>query len=190
MDDQLQLSLDTVDPEAFDTVPEQPATTNVGWSGPEACQIAGITYRQLDYWARTHLAEPSLQQAAGSGSKRLYSYRDLIILKTVKRLLDTGLSLQSIRTVVARLATLGTEDLASASLFSDGATVYQVHTAEEFVDLLNGGQGVFGLALRSLVADTKARLLDFPGQSADDATAGSARDELHARRERKLRTAG
>lgn len=189
MDEQLQLGFDDVEPEAF---PERtaPATAGDGWTGPQVCQLAGITYRQLDYWARTRLAEPSLQAAAGSGSKRFYSYRDIIVIKTVKRFLDTGLSLQNIRTIVGQLATLGVDDLAAASLFSDGTTVYLVHTAEEIVDLLNGGQGVFGLTLRSLVADTDAQLLQLPGQPVGATSGPVVRDELQAHRERRLRTAG
>lgn len=189
MDDQLQLSFTSVDPDAFDAVPEPAVTTGVGWSGPEVCQIAGITYRQLDYWARTKLAEPQ-RPAAGSGSKRLYSYRDLIIVKVIKKFLDAGLSLQNIRTVVACLGTLGVDDIAAATLFSDGTTVYLVHTAEEIVDLLNGGQGVFGLTLRSLIADTDAQLLQMPGQPVSETeSSAQVRDELRARRDRKLRTA-
>ena len=74
-----------------------------GYRGPVACRAAGITYRQLDYWARTGLVEPSIRSAKGSGSQRLYSFRDILVLKVVKRLLDTGVSLQQIRTAVSAL---------------------------------------------------------------------------------------
>jgi DNA-binding transcriptional MerR regulator len=84
-----------------DDLPQLPE--DMGYRGPTACSAAGITYRQLDYWARTGLVEPGIRGAAGSGSQRLYSFRDILVLKVVKRLLDTGVSLQNIRTAVAHL---------------------------------------------------------------------------------------
>ena len=119
----------------------------VGYRGPSACQIAGITYRQLDYWARTSLVVPSIRSAAGSGSQRLYSFKDILVLKIVKRLLDTGISLHNIRVAVDHLRQRGVRDLANITLFSDGTTVYECTSAEEVVDLLQGGQGVFGIAV-------------------------------------------
>ncbi len=120
---------------------------DIGYRGPTACSAAGITYRQLDYWARTGLVEPSVQAAHGSGSQRLYSFRDILVLKVVKRLLDTGISLQQIRAAVQHLRDHGTEDLAQVTLMSDGVSVYECTSADEVVDLLQGGQGVFGIAL-------------------------------------------
>src|ERR1700757_3177289 len=120
-----------------DSVPDE----LVGYRGPSACQIAGITYRQLDYWARTSLVVPSIRSAAGSGSQRLYSFKDILVLKIVKRLLDTGISLQNIRVAVDHLRQRGVQDLANITLFSDGTTVYECTSAEEVVDLLQGGQG-------------------------------------------------
>ena len=118
-----------------------------GYRGPTACHAAGITYRQLDYWARTGLVEPSVRAAQGSGSQRLYSFRDILVLKVVKRLLDTGISLQQIRAAVQHLRDRGTEDLAQVTLMSDGVSVYECTSPDEVVDLLAGGQGVFGIAL-------------------------------------------
>src|SRR5919198_1806198 len=89
----------------------------VGYRGPSACQIAGITYRQLDYWARTSLVVPSIRSAAGSGSQRLYSFKDILVLKIVKRLLDTGISLHNIRVAVDHLRQRGVRDLAKITLF-------------------------------------------------------------------------
>ena len=97
---------------------------NIGYRGPVACKAAGITYRQLDYWARTKLVEPTVRGAKGSGTQRLYSFRDVLVLKIVKRLLDTGVSLQQIRSSVEHLRTRGVEDLAEITLMSDGASVY------------------------------------------------------------------
>ena len=97
----------------------------VGYRGATACVAAGITYRQLDYWARTNLVEPSIQGAAGSGSQRLYSFRDILVLKIVKRLLDTGVSLQNIRTAVEHLRERGVADLEKMVLMSDGASIFE-----------------------------------------------------------------
>jgi DNA-binding transcriptional MerR regulator len=121
----------------------------LGYRGPVACQVAGITYRQLDYWARTNLVVPSIRGASGSGSQRLYSFKDILVLKVVKRLLDTGVSLQNIRVAVEHLRRRGVGDLARITLFSDGTTVYECTSPEEVVDLLQGGQGVFGIAVSS-----------------------------------------
>ena len=129
-----------------DSVPDE----LVGYRGPSACQIAGITYRQLDYWARTSLVVPSIRGAAGSGSQRLYSFKDILVLKIVKRLLDTGISLHNIRVAVDHLRQRGVQDLANITLFSDGTTVYECTSAEEVVDLLQGGQGVFGIAVSAV----------------------------------------
>lgn len=97
----------------------------LGYRGAIACSAAGISYRQLDYWARTSLVEPSIRNATGSGTSRLYSFRDILVLKIVKRLLDTGISLQNIRTAVEHLRGAGTADLANLTLMSDGASIYE-----------------------------------------------------------------
>ncbi len=98
------------------------AYPDTGYRGPQVCKIVGITYRQLDYWARTDLVRPSVCDAAGSGTQRLYSYTDLVELKVVKRLLDAGISLQSARKAIEYLRTQLGADLASAHLVIDGAT--------------------------------------------------------------------
>ena len=103
---------------------------HTGYRGPIACRAAGITYRQLDYWARTGLVEPTIRGAKGSGSQRLYSFRDILLLKVVKRLLDTGVSLQQIRTAVNALHARGVEDLTTITLMSDGASVYECTSAD------------------------------------------------------------
>ena len=122
-------------------------TDEVGYRGPIACNAAGITYRQLDYWARTGLLQPSIRAARGSGSQRLYSFRDILVLKVVKKLLDAGVSLQQVRVAVASLQNRGVDDLASITLMSDGASVYECTSTDEVIDLLQGGQGVFGIAV-------------------------------------------
>ena len=162
-----------------DSVPDE----LVGYRGPSACQIAGITYRQLDYWARTSLVVPSIRSAAGSGSQRLYSFKDILVLKIVKRLLDTGISLHNIRVAVDHLRQRGVRDLANITLFSDGTTVYECTSAEEVVDLLQGGQGVFGIAVSGAMRELTGAIADFPGERADGGESIAApEDELASRR--------
>jgi DNA-binding transcriptional MerR regulator len=155
----------------------------LGYRGPAACQIAGITYRQLDYWARTNLVVPSIRGASGSGSQRLYSFKDILVLKVVKRLLDTGVSLQNIRVAVAHLRRRGVHDLARITLFSDGTTVYECTSAEEVVDLLQGGQGVFGIAVSGAMKEIAGTISQFPPERADGGHVDAApEDELTKRR--------
>jgi len=118
-------------------------SSDIGYRGATACVAAGISYRQLDYWARTGLVEPGVRGAAGSGSQRLYSFRDILVLKIVKRLLDTGVSLQNIRTAVDHLRSRGVSDLESITLMSDGASIYECTSPDEIVDLLQGVVKVF-----------------------------------------------
>jgi DNA-binding transcriptional MerR regulator len=170
-----------------DSVPDE----LVGYRGPSACQIAGITYRQLDYWARTSLVVPSIRSAAGSGSQRLYSFKDILVLKIVKRLLDTGISLHNIRVAVDHLRQRGVRDLANITLFSDGTTVYECTSAEEVVDLLQGGQGVFGIAVSGAMRELTGAIADFPGERADGGESISApEDELASRRKHRDRKIG
>jgi DNA-binding transcriptional MerR regulator len=158
----------------------------LGYRGPTACSAAGITYRQLDYWARTGLVEPGVRGAAGSGTQRLYSFRDILVLKVVKRLLDTGVSLQNIRTAVDHLRERGVADLAQITLMSDGVTVYECTSADEVVDLVQGGQGVFGIAVGRVVREVEGSLAELPGERAGEDVPGTAADdELAARRSRR-----
>ena len=145
-----------------------PAAADIGYRGPTACSAAGITYRQLDYWARTGLVEPSVRAAHGSGSQRLYSFRDILVLKVVKRLLDTGISLQQIRAAVQHLRDRGSDDLAQVTLMSDGVSVYECTSADEVVDLLQGGQGVFGIALGRVWREVEGDLAVLPAVRAED----------------------
>ncbi|MFF3568962.1 MerR family transcriptional regulator [Nocardia jiangxiensis] len=162
-----------------DTVPDD----LVGYRVPSACQVAGITYRQLDYWARTGLVVPSIRSATGSGSQRLYSFKDILVLKIVKRLLDAGISLQNIRIAVDHLRSRGVEDLAGITLFSDGATVYECASPEEVVDLLQGGQGVFGIAVSGAMRELTGAIAAFPAERAESHTASERpEDELAFRR--------
>ncbi|MCZ3386608.1 MAG: MerR family transcriptional regulator [Actinomycetia bacterium] len=169
---------------------------DIGYRGPTVCAAAGITYRQLDYWARTGLVEPSIRGASGSGTQRLYGFRDVLVLKIVKRLLDTGVSLQQIRTAVQHLRERGTDDLATITLMSDGASVYECTSADEVIDLVQGGQGVFGIAVGRVWREVEGSLANMPWERPEtelsddeaDAAGGHPSDELAARR--RARTAG
>jgi len=166
----------------------------VGYRGPTACNAAGITYRQLDYWARTGLVVPTIRTASGSGTQRLYSFKDILVLKVVKRLLDTGVSLQNIRIAVDALRSRGVEDLARITLLSDGTTVYECTSSEEVVDLLRGGQGVFGIAVSGALRELVGSLAQLPGERADGGTVDEsvpthADDELARRRQQRSASA-
>ncbi|WP_409483009.1 MerR family transcriptional regulator [Arsenicicoccus dermatophilus] len=163
---------------------------DVGYRGPTACKAAGITYRQLDYWARTGLVEPSVRGATGSGTQRLYGFRDILVLKVVKRLLDTGVSLQQIRVAIDTLRERGVEDLAQITLMSDGASVYECTSADEVIDLVQGGQGVFGIAVGRVWREIEGELAALPSERYEDEDVDGATaavkafpgDELGARR--------
>lgn len=161
------------------------APEDVGYRGPIACAAAGITYRQLDYWARTGLVEPSIRSASGSGSQRLYGFKDILVLRVVKRLLDTGISLQQIRSAVGYLREHGATDLAQVTLMSDGASVYACTSADEVVDLLAGGQGVFGIALGRVWQEVEGSLAELPAGSAEQGAEVVGADELSRRRARR-----
>jgi len=165
----------------------QRASETVGYRGPTACSAAGITYRQLDYWARTGLVEPSIRAGHGSGSQRLYGFRDVVVLKIVKRLLDTGVSLHNIRTAVRHLRSRGRADLTRMTLMSDGATVYECSSPDEVVELLQGGQGVFGIAVGVVWKDVEDALAQLPAEHVDSGetlVGDHPGDELARRRNR------
>lgn len=163
------------------------SANDIGYRGPTACAAAGITYRQLDYWARTGLVEPSVRPAYGSGTQRLYSFRDVVLLKIVKRFLDTGVALQNIRTTVQHLRARGFQDLERMTLMSDGATVYECSSPDEVVDLLQGGQGIFGIAVGVVWQDVDAALSQLHGERVDTGetlVGNNPTDELARRRNR------
>ena len=162
----------------------------VGYRVPIACQVAGITYRQLDYWARTDLVRPSIRNATGSGSQRLYSFKDILVLKIVKGLLDTGISLQNIRLAVDKLRDRGINEISEITLVSDGTTVYECRSNDEIIDLLGGGQGVFGIAVPQIVKELTGTISAFPserigGTTEDEGEKIVALDELADRRRRR-----
>ena len=146
-----------------------------GFRGPQVCTIVGITYRQLDYWARTDLLRPSITEAKGSGTQRRYSYRDLLELKVIKRLLDAGISLHSARRALEVLRAHG-EEVTSANLVLNGTQSVLATSGEEIIDLLKGGQGVLNIVpLSGVVSELAAAIHDFdiahpvPAQTAHPA---------------------
>lgn len=164
-----------------------PMPEDLGFRGPVACNAAGITYRQLDYWARTGLVVPNIRPAEGSGTQRLYSFRDILLLRVVKRLLDVGISLQQIRVAIDHLRARGVEDLTQITLISDGVSVYEAVSDEEIIDLVHGGQGIFAIALGRVWNDLEGDLLSLPTERASE-TIELVSDELSARR--RARNAG
>ncbi|MGO1383931.1 MAG: MerR family transcriptional regulator [Arachnia sp.] len=159
-----------------------PLPVDMGFRGPVAHRVAGITYRQLDYWARTGLVVPEIRKAGGSGTQRLYSFRDILLLRVVKRFLDVGISLQQIRVAIDHLRARGVEDLTEITLLSDGFSVYECTTANELFDLSKGGQGMFLISVSSVWKEIEGTLSALPSERAGFTVAQSATDELAARR--------
>jgi DNA-binding transcriptional MerR regulator len=162
-----------------------PLPDHIGYRHGTACAAAGITYRQLDYWARTGLLEPSVRPAKGSGTQRLYSFRDILVLRLIAHLLNLGISLQQIRNAVTFLREHGTTDLAQVTLISDGASIYACTSPDEVVDLLRGGQGVFGIALGRVWREVEGTLSSLPTADGDRDGDGADADELARRRRNK-----
>ncbi len=157
--------------------------TNSGYRAPVVCGVVGITYRQLDHWARTGFVSPTIRQASGSGSQRLYSFRDILVLRAVKRLMDAGVSVIQARQAISQLVEYGIEDLSAVTLMSDGASIYLCTSNDEVIDLINGGQGVFGIALGKVWREVEGSLSEFPAEQGGVTSAQP--NELAERRARK-----
>ena len=151
---------------------------DIGYSGKRAADIVGITYRQLDYWARTDLIRPSVTDAHGSGSRRQYSYRDLLELKLVKTLLDNGIKLESIREAFGYLREQLGADVSTAKLVISGTSAVLVRENDELIDVVNRyqGQGVLNLlALDGVKEQVDAAIVElFPSEPAPVAGGGGA----------------
>jgi DNA-binding transcriptional MerR regulator len=128
-----------------------------GYRVPDVCKIVGISYRQLDYWTRTGLVRPSVRDARGSGTQRLYSFQDLALLRIIKKLLDTGVSLQQVRKAIGTLRSLKEPEVGT-TIVSDGTRIYAVESPEAVVDLLAKGQGVFALAVDKIWTDLEGTI--------------------------------
>ncbi len=159
---------------------------SAGFRGPQVCKIVDISYRQLDYWARTGLCTPSVQPAQGSGSQRLYSFEDLVELKLIKKLLEAGVSLQSVRKAMEYLRELG-HDQSGITLVSDGSTIYARLSPDEIIDLLRRGQGVFAIAVDPVTDELRGSVRELrriseaqstrkpaPGRAPESSRSGAA----------------
>jgi DNA-binding transcriptional MerR regulator len=163
-------------------VAKEVSANDEGFRGPQVCKIIGITYRQLDYWARTDLLRPSLADAKGSGSQRLYSYRDLVELKVIKSLLDAGVALQSARKAIDYLRDNLGEDLASAKLVLQGSDSIVVRTDQELIDVLHRGQGVLNLvSITPLKDEVDAAIADLRPAAGGGGSAGVSKGHAQTR---------
>lgn len=159
---------------AFDLPGVEP--TEPGFRGPQVCAIVGITYRQLDYWARTDLLRPSISDAKGSGSQRVYSYRDLVALKVIKKLLDAGMSLKSVRRAIAYLRDHLGEEIESANLIIEGKNAVLARDGNDLVNLVQGGQGVLNIVPMGSVVDELDASITELGSDSSPTAGGDRRD--------------
>jgi DNA-binding transcriptional MerR regulator len=152
-----------------------------GFRGPQVCKVVGITYRQLDYWARTGLLRPSITDARGSGTQRCYSYHDVVDLKVIKRLLDAGITLRQARRAVECLRDELGADLATANLVLAGSDAVLAHSEGEVVDLLRGGQGVLNIVpLSGLISELETDIVRLRATGAS-AIGEAAQDRAQVR---------
>ena len=186
--DRVDLSAEgAVQGELFAT--EDAEDTRRGYRGTVASKVAGITYRQLDYWARKQIVEPSITPSHGSGSRRLYSFKDVVILAVSKRLLDAGVNLQNVPAAIGFLSRRTTAQLADVTIMCDGQQVYECTTSEQMLNLLRSGKAVFGVSVGSLWHEIDEALEheDYVDLASKPAALSSGRpiDELTAMRMRK-----
>ncbi|MFR7425704.1 MAG: MerR family transcriptional regulator [Bifidobacterium pullorum] len=186
--DRIDLSAEgAVQGELFAT--EDAEDTRRGYRGTVASKVAGITYRQLDYWARKQIVEPSITPSHGSGSRRLYSFKDVVILAVSKRLLDAGVNLQNVTAAIGFLSRRTTAQLADVTIMCDGQQVYECTTSEQMLDLLRSGKAVFGVSVGSLWHEIDEALEheDYVDLASKPAALSSGRpiDDLTAMRMRK-----
>ncbi|MBM6691864.1 MerR family transcriptional regulator [Bifidobacterium pullorum subsp. saeculare] len=186
--DRVDLSAEgAVQGELFAT--EDAEDTRRGYRGTVASKVAGITYRQLDYWARKQIVEPSITPSHGSGSRRLYSFKDVVILAVSKRLLDAGVNLQNVTAAISFLSRRTTAQLADVTIMCDGQQVYECTTSEQMLNLLRSGKAVFGVSVGSLWHEIDEALEheDYVDLASKPAALSSGRpiDELTAMRMRK-----
>lgn len=171
------------------TVPDTQATR--GYRGAIASKAAGITYRQLDYWARKQIVEPSITPSHGSGSRRLYSFKDVVILAVSKRLLDAGINLQNVTTAIGFLMQRTSDQLEGITIMCDGDEVHECTDGEQMVALLQGGKAVFGVSVGLLWRQIKEAL---DGEDyvdlADSRIATGVIDEAETIRGRKSLASG
>lgn len=141
---------------------------SLGYATATVSKVTGLSTRQLDHWASTGIYAPTLVNAKGSGNHRLYSFRDVLVLKMFKRLIETGVTVQKIRRAAQALEEMGISDLTNTTLVSDGSTIFYVKSSDEIIDILKSGQGVFAVSLQSLWSETEGVLKDFPTKKVEE----------------------
>lgn len=144
LDERTDLSAQAVQGALFDFVDDK---TDAGYRGVVASKIAGITYRQLDYWARKHIVEPSITPSSGSGSRRLYSFKDIVILTVAKKLLDTGVNLNNVTAALNYLESRSVDQLESAIVMCDGTNIFECDDDAEMIALMKNGHAIFGISV-------------------------------------------
>lgn len=156
----------------------------MSYRGPQVCSIVGITYRQLDYWTRTELIHASVADAKGSGTQRLYSYKDLLEIKVIKSLLDTGFDLKKVRKIIGYVRENIGDDVAAANLVMTGGDSVLLQTEEELVDLLRNGQGVLNIVpIGGLQTELRTKITELhPSEPVDDPADGEDGGRLRAAR--------
>ena len=193
LEDRQNLNADAIQGELFSNVDTEEIKR--GYRGTVASKVAGITYRQLDYWARKQIVEPSITPSHGSGSRRLYSFKDVVILAVSKKLLDAGVNLQNVTAAIGFLTQRGTDQLASVTIMCDGQNVHECTTSEQMLELLQSGKAVFAVSVGSLwhqietaleqeeYVDLEAKPLTIAtGRPIDELTAMRMRKKLEAQR--------
>lgn len=151
----------------------EPKKPRLAYSGAIAQQVAGITYRQLDYWANKHIVEPSLHASHGSGTRRLYSYTDILLLGVAKRLIDAGINLTNIALIIAKLRRQPLEEFSHTFIMSDGHKVMECTDDMSIIDMMREGTAVFGLSVARLDEDLSARLRAFSPIRLDEEAVSS-----------------
>ncbi len=125
-------------------------------------KITGLTMRQIDYWDRTHFIKPSVKEASGYGTTRLYSFIDLVQLKVAKTLLEKGVSLQKLRKAVIYLKKNFPDiekPLAEMKFLTDGETIFVLTKDRKVIlDTLAKGQMVFTLAIGGIIDGLKGEI--------------------------------
>lgn len=187
LDERTDLNADAIQGELFANADAEDVKR--GYRGTVASKVAGITYRQLDYWARKQIVEPSINPSHGSGSRRLYSFKDVVILAVSKKLLDAGVNLQNVTAAIGFLTQRSTAQLANVTIMCDGQNVHECTTSEQMLELLQSGKAVFAVSVGSLWHQIETALEDeeYVDLEAKPLTISANRpiDELTAMRMRK-----
>ena len=187
LDERTDLNADAIQGELFANADAEDVKR--GYRGTVASKVAGITYRQLDYWARKQIVEPSINPSHGSGSRRLYSFKDVVILAVSKKLLDAGVNLQNVTAAIGFLTQRSTAQLANVTIMCDGQNVHECTTSEQMLELLQSGKAVFAVSVGSLWHQIETALGDeeYVDLEAKPLTISANRpiDELTAMRMRK-----